>query len=91
MSDLAKIVKPTAYRYRYTDPISGHPVWRDTSERWNGQLPSGSMPLYSADALHALIEEAVKAGLEMGARNGAFHAPERIAEAVTKVLGEEKP
>ena len=30
---------PVAYRYLFTDPITGAPVWRHESQTWNGQRP----------------------------------------------------
>lgn len=39
---------PFAYAYRFTDPLSGAPVWRLSSATWNGQLPLESRALYLA-------------------------------------------
>ena len=38
---------PVAWRYKYTDPGSGMPVWRDRGGLWNGQMPEESQPLYT--------------------------------------------
>jgi len=39
--------EPAAYRYRFTDPISGNPVWRNSHIEWNGQKPKESQALYT--------------------------------------------
>lgn len=39
--------EPVAHRYRFADPISGHPVWRFSPGIWNGQRPKESQPLFS--------------------------------------------
>lgn len=50
--EAAKSAKPAAepvvYRYRFSDPISGNPIWRFSPNEWNGQKPSASEPLYAA-------------------------------------------
>ena len=51
--------KPVAWRYKYTDPGSGMPVWRDRGGLWNGQMPEESQPLYTTPP--AGIREALEA------------------------------
>src|SRR5690554_6154421 len=36
-----------AYQYRFTDPISGTPLWRFDAGPWNAQNPKASRPLYA--------------------------------------------
>lgn len=40
-------VEPYTYFYRYSDPMSGKPVWRSSGSLWNGQRPSEALPLYT--------------------------------------------
>lgn len=46
----ATTTTPVAYRYRYTDPGSGNPVWIMDRTTWNGQRPSEVQPLYDHPA-----------------------------------------
>jgi len=68
--------KPRAYLYRYTDPISGNPIWRSDNAFWNGQRPSEVLPLYEHPPApdHAewndAIEEAAKVAREMADLHG---------------------
>lgn len=43
-------VTPRSYLYRYTDPMSGKPVWRTDGGFWNGQRP------YEAEALYSQVD-----------------------------------
>ena len=64
--------KPVAWRYRYTDPVSGKPVWRYDNRLWNGQRPSERQALYARPApqpsepVEALISAVGKYALEKG-------------------------
>jgi hypothetical protein len=44
----ARAQEPVAYRYKFTHPISGEPVWRDSSPTWNGQCVQEVQPLFAA-------------------------------------------
>jgi len=49
-AELAEIHKqePVSHRYRFIHPISGEPVWRDSSPTWNGQCVQEVQPLFAA-------------------------------------------
>ena len=49
-SELAEIHKqePVSHRYRFIHPISGEPVWRDSSSTWNGQCVQEVQQLFAA-------------------------------------------
>jgi hypothetical protein len=49
-AELAEIHKqePVSHRYRFIHPISGEPVWRDSSPMWNGQCVQEVQPLFAA-------------------------------------------
>jgi len=42
------VQEPVSHRYRFTHPISGEPVWRDSSSTWNGQCVQEVQPLFAA-------------------------------------------
>ena len=44
----ARAQEPVSYRYKFTHPISGEPVWRDSSPMWNGQCVQEVQPLFAA-------------------------------------------
>lgn len=44
----ARAQEPVSYRYKFTHPISGEPVWRDSSLMWNGQCVQEVQPLFAA-------------------------------------------
>jgi hypothetical protein len=44
----ARAQEPVSHRYRFTHPISGEPVWRDSSPTWNGQCVQEVQPLFAA-------------------------------------------
>ena len=44
----ARAQEPVSYRYKFTHPISGEPVWRDSSPTWNGQCVQEVQPLFAA-------------------------------------------
>ncbi len=44
----ARAQEPVSYRYKFTHPISGEPVWRDSSRTWNGQCVQEVQPLFAA-------------------------------------------
>jgi hypothetical protein len=44
----AKAQEPVSHRYRFIHPISGEPVWRDSSPMWNGQCVQEVQPLFAA-------------------------------------------
>lgn len=49
-----------AYRYRYTDPASLAPVWRNSSGAWNDQHPAETERLYcerTARVCHQALDE----------------------------------
>ena len=64
--------EPVAYRYRYSDPVSGKPVWRNSSGSWNGQQPSETQPLYASPPASAGVREALEPFLSF-----ADHAVEK--------------
>lgn len=45
---------PAFYRYQFESHYG--PVWRSSAERWNGQDPTASEPLYTADQMLAYAE-----------------------------------
>lgn len=58
----ARAAEPVAYRYRFSDPMSGRPVWRFSSAQWNGQRPSEAEPLYARPATaDEALEQAARA------------------------------
>ena len=44
----ARAQAPVSHRYRFSHPISGEPVWRDSSSTWNGQCVQEVQPLFAA-------------------------------------------
>ena len=46
-----------AWRYQFSDPMSGKPVWRYSPSLWNGQRPTMAMPLYAHLASDASTEK----------------------------------
>ena len=44
----ARAQEPVSHRYRFIHPISGEPVWRDSSSTWNGQCVQEVQPLFAA-------------------------------------------
>ena len=44
----ARAQEPVSHRYKFTHPISGEPVWRDSSPTWNGQCVQEVQPLFAA-------------------------------------------
>ena len=44
----ARAQEPVSYRYKFTHPISGEPVWRDSSSTWNGQCVQEVQQLFAA-------------------------------------------
>lgn len=90
--------KPVAYQYRYSDPVSGMPVWRFSGGHWNGQRPRETQPLYARPVpaevdesdLLELVEAGVKARLnerpDLAAENAALK--QRIA-ALESVMANE--
>jgi hypothetical protein len=57
--------EPVAYQYRYADPFSGTPIWRDEPGTWNGQRPKESRALFlhpaPADEAVSHLQEIVDA------------------------------
>ena len=51
-------LSPHSYLYRFGDPMSGVPVWRNSPDQWNGQRPSGFMAMYTADQVEAALTTA---------------------------------
>ena len=47
----ARAQEPVSYRYKFTHPISGEPVWRDSSPMWNGQCVQEVQQLFAAPIL----------------------------------------
>lgn len=47
--------EPYCYLYKFSDPMSGSPVWRRTPDLWNGQRPSGTKPLYATPVAPAPV------------------------------------
>ena len=47
----ARAQEPVSHRYRFTHPISGEPVWRDSSPMWNGQCVQEVQQLFAAPIL----------------------------------------
>lgn len=47
----AKAQEPVSHRYRFIHPISGEPVWRDSSSMWNGQCVQEVQQLFAAPIL----------------------------------------
>jgi hypothetical protein len=46
----------TCYRYRFRDPMSGDPVWRNSARQWNSQYPDEAQPLYTRPSPDVLAE-----------------------------------
>ena len=44
----ARAQEPVSHRYRFIHPISGEPVWRDSSSTWNGQCVQEVQQLFAA-------------------------------------------
>ena len=41
--------------YKYSDPMSGRPIWRNECGIWNGQQPKGSVDLYDRQTVEAAL------------------------------------
>lgn len=72
---------PFAYAYRFTDPLSGAPVWRLSSVTWNGQSPIESRALYLAPPASAPGVD-VQALIEAVLPGGASCDPQRVADDI---------
>jgi hypothetical protein len=66
--------EPVAYRYRFSDPISGKPVWRSDFYTWNGQKYEESEALYTHPA-----PQAEQKSLKVDADEIALKAAQEIA------------
>jgi hypothetical protein len=88
--------EPVAYKYEFTDPISGSPCWRFDAGHWNGQQPKSSRPLYEHPPVpdgYAIVpawatESQVAAGYE--ASLGKLHSYDE-AEAVYSAMLDAAP
>lgn len=46
---IALKLRPIGFQYRFFDVISGHPVWRDRINEWNGQRPDDTRTIFVLD------------------------------------------
>jgi hypothetical protein len=73
---------PRAHLYKYADPLTGTPIWRSDNTLWNGQRPSGAIPLYDETALaEAVAREREACAAMIGAFTDRITA-EDIAAAI---------
>lgn len=79
LSELEK-QEPVAHRYRFSHPISGHPVWRNESTTWNGQCVQEVQLLFAAAGASpepsALQAENAKLITALAACRDAFPVPD---------------
>lgn len=72
----AQGAEPVAYRYRFTDPISGSSIWRFDSAPWNGQKPR------EAQALYTHLQPAQQGGVPDGWKLVPILATDEMADAL---------
>jgi len=92
-SELAEIHKqePVSHRYRFIHPISGEPVWRDSSSTWNGQCVQEVQPLFAAPVPPVReplsYRDILRIYNEVGPEDGV---PYRFAGAIEAITKEQK-
>lgn len=53
--DIVERLPVRTRHYKYSDPVSGKPVWRNEYGTWNGQRPKGSVELYDRQTVELAI------------------------------------